>query len=77
MGLVTIGAIGIGLPFVDAPIFRSFSSLKILACVHGQRRRSGAACARHPENAIFFASICHAITDPPVTKIRLWASFGV
>ena len=23
-----------------------FSSLKILACVHGQRRRSGAACAR-------------------------------
>ena len=23
------------------------------------------------------ASICHAITDPPVTKIRLWASFGV
>ena len=23
------------------------------------------------------ASICHAITAPPVTKIRLWASFGV
>ena len=23
------------------------------------------------------ASIFHAITDPPVTKIRLWASFGV
>ena len=23
------------------------------------------------------ASIYHAITDPPVTKIRLWASFGV
>jgi len=23
------------------------------------------------------ASICHAITDPSVTKIRLWASFGV
>ena len=32
-----------------------------------------------PENTIFFASIsiCHAITDPPVSKIRLWASFGV
>ena len=27
--------------------------------------------------AFFLASICHAITDPPVTKIRLWASFGV
>ena len=25
----------------------------------------------------FLASIFHAITDPPVTKIRLWASFGV
>jgi len=25
----------------------------------------------------FLASICHAITEPPVTKIRLWASFGV
>ena len=30
-----------------------------------------------PRNTRFFASICHAITDPPVTKIRLWASFGV
>ena len=30
-----------------------------------------------PQNTIFFASICHANTDPPVTKIRLWASFGV
>ena len=31
------------------------------------------------ENSIYFssASIYHAITDPPVTKIRLWASFGV
>ena len=26
---------------------------------------------------LFFSSICHAIIDPPVTKIRLWASFGV
>ena len=34
-----------------------------------------------PRNTILFfaSSICHAITDPPapVTKIRLWASFGV
>ena len=30
-----------------------------------------------PRIVFFFASICHAITDPPVTKIRLWASFGV
>ena len=30
-----------------------------------------------PRKYFFFASICHAITDPPVTKIRLWASFGV
>jgi len=33
--------------------------------------------AGRPKNSIFLASICHAITDPPVTKIRLWASFGV
>jgi len=30
-----------------------------------------------PRIVFFLASICHAITDPPVTKIRLWASFGV
>ena len=30
-----------------------------------------------PRIVFFFASICHAITDPPVTKVRLWASFGV
>ena len=31
-----------------------------------------------PQEYVFFlAQICHAITDPPVTKIRLWASFGV
>ena len=30
-----------------------------------------------PRKDFFLASICHAITDPPVTKIRLWASFGV
>ena len=30
-----------------------------------------------PRKNIFLASICHAITDPPVMKIRLWASFGV
>ena len=30
-----------------------------------------------PRIVFCFASICHAITDPPVTKIRLWASFGV
>ena len=30
-----------------------------------------------PRTEFFLASICHAITDPPVTKIRLWASFGV
>ena len=33
-----------------------------------------------PREAFFFggrASICHANTDPPVTKIRPWASFGV
>ena len=30
-----------------------------------------------PRIYIFFVHICHAITDPPVTKIRLWASFGV
>jgi len=29
------------------------------------------------EKFFFLASICHAITDPPVTKIRWWASFGV
>ena len=30
-----------------------------------------------PRTENVLASICHAITDPPVTKIRLWASFGV
>ena len=30
-----------------------------------------------PRTEIVLASICHAITDPPVTKIWLWASFGV
>ena len=30
-----------------------------------------------PRTGKKLASICHAITDPPVTKIRLWASFGV
>ena len=30
-----------------------------------------------PRTHFFLASICHAITDPPVTKIRLWASWGV
>ena len=30
-----------------------------------------------PRIVLVFASICHAITDPPVTKLRLWASFGV
>ena len=29
------------------------------------------------KKAFFLASICRANTDPPVTKIRLWASFGV
>ena len=29
------------------------------------------------QEKFFLASICHANTDPPVTKIRLWASFGV
>ena len=33
--------------------------------------------AGRPENMFFFAHICHGITDPPFTKIRLWASFGV
>ena len=33
--------------------------------------------ARRPEKSFFLASICRANTDPPVTKIRLWASFGV
>ena len=32
--------------------------------------------AGRPE-ILFFTSICHANTDPPVTKIWLWASFGV
>ena len=30
-----------------------------------------------PRIVFFLVHICHAITDPPVTKIRLWASFGV
>ena len=30
-----------------------------------------------PRICFFLAHICHTITDPPVTKIRLWASFGV
>ena len=30
-----------------------------------------------PRQDFFLASICHANTDPPVRKIRLWASFGV
>jgi len=30
-----------------------------------------------PDPSFSLASICHAITEPPVTKIRLWASFGV
>ena len=29
------------------------------------------------EQKKILASICHPITDTPVTKIRLWASFGV
>ena len=29
-----------------------------------------------PRNTFFLASICRANIDPPVTKIRLWASFG-
>ena len=33
--------------------------------------------ARCAKKRFFLASICHANTDPPVTKIRLWASFGV
>jgi len=41
-------------------------------CTRNQTLQAG-----RPKNSIFFASICHAITDPPVTKIRLWASFGV
>ena len=31
--------------------------------------------ARCAKKRFFLASICHANTDPPVTKIRLWASF--
>ena len=30
-----------------------------------------------PRIGFFLVQICHAITDPPVTKIRLWASFGL
>ena len=30
-----------------------------------------------PRILFVLASIYHAITDPPATKIRLWASFGV
>ena len=30
-----------------------------------------------PRKAFYLVPICHAITDPPVTKIRLWAAFGV
>ena len=38
-----------------------------------RRERTEAA----PEYYFFCHSICHANTDPQVTKIRLWASFGV
>ena len=31
---------------------------------------------RQDPRKAFFASTCRANTDPPVTKIRLWASFG-
>ena len=30
-----------------------------------------------PRKDFFWASICHANTDPPVMKIRLWAPSGV
>ena len=30
-----------------------------------------------PRKAFYLVHICHGITDPPVTKIRLWASFEV
>ena len=33
--------------------------------------------ARLAETSFFLASICRAKNHPPVTKIRLWASFGV
>ena len=33
--------------------------------------------ARLAETSFVLASICHAKNGPPVTKIRLWASFGV
>ena len=33
--------------------------------------------ARLAKKSFFMDSICHAITDPPVTKIPLWPSFGV
>ena len=33
--------------------------------------------ARLAKNKKKLASICHPITHTPVTKIRLWASFGV
>jgi hypothetical protein len=33
--------------------------------------------AGRPKKSFFLVHICHGITDPPVTKIRLWASFGV
>ena len=51
-----------------------------------QLRRSGTIQPRtlkynyrlaSPRRAFFLARICHAKNDPPVTKIRPWASFGV
>ena len=44
-----------------------------------QVRRSWPSPTSSPrqDHRNFLASICHAITDPPVTKIRLWPSFGV
>ena len=45
---------------------------------HGQVMMSKKIqAAGRPKNSIFFASIFHAITTDPLTKIRLWASFGV
>jgi len=43
----------------------------------GQCNCSSNLQARLAKKKHFLASICHAITDPPVTEIRLWASVGV
>ena len=68
-------------PYAQVAAGRAWSSLVYLICdwvdPHPLGRFPGRYKLAWPRTKKKLASICHAITDPPVTKIRLWASFGV